>query len=93
MPRANGRLIEAGLRLSLLAAARQVQPALKKQAAEPDALPAVRLAAWWLQACRELSASRLVFMQVSRHLNCAIPVQRLWPTPMEPGQCAHWLQP
>jgi len=58
--RADGRLTEAGLRLSLLAAARQAQPELKKQAAEPDALPAVRPAACSLRAGTELSASRLV---------------------------------
>jgi len=93
MMRADSRLTEAGLRLSLLAAARQAQPELKKQAAEPNALPAVRPAACSWRACTELSASRLVSLQASRRLYCATPVERLWPTRMEPGQCAHWLQP
>jgi len=58
MMRADGRLTEAGLRLSLLAAARQAQPELKKQAAEPDALPAVRpLACWMRDALSSVQAS------------------------------------
>jgi len=44
----------------LLAAARQVQPVLKKQAPEPIALPAVRPAACWPRAPPELSASKLI---------------------------------